>query len=181
MAGQRSKRRSRKRRHSGSAPRAVPSGRREHRAQRQAEPVAPPRPQERPRKSRLDSRGERPPNLFGGVPVSEIAIFAGIVAAVVGYLEGGGPPLIVGVILCALGVIEFTAREHFTGYRSHMTLLAAIPTVGVEFALVRVLPGSLLPVGALVGDAIVFALAFWLLRKRYLRAKQARLARPPRA
>ena len=95
--------------------------------------------------------------------------------------SAGSPPLIVGVILCALGVIEFTAREHFTGYRSHMTLLAAIPTVGVEFALVRVLPGSLLPVGALVGDAIVFALAFWLLRKRYLRAKQARLARPPRA
>jgi hypothetical protein len=115
--------------------------------------------------------------------VSEIAIFAGLVAVVVGYLEGGGPPLIVGIVLCALGVIEVTAREHFSGFRSHASLLAAIPTVAVEFVLVQVLPRSWPRVTALVGDAIVFALFFWPLRRRFARARQtriARVARPPR-
>ena len=37
--------------------------------------------------------------------------------------------LAVGVVVCTLGVLEVTAREHFSGYRSHATLLAAIPAV----------------------------------------------------
>jgi type IV secretory pathway TrbD component len=176
MAGQRSKRRSRKRRHTGSVPRAVPAQRSERRTQREVAAR-----EDRQRKPRVDPRGERPPSLFGGVPVSEIAILAGIIAAVVGYFQGGGPALVVGVTLCALGVIEFTAREHVAGFRSHSTLLAAIPTVGVEFFLVQELPASVLPAGALAGDAIVFGLLFWLLRRRFARARQRRIARPPRA
>jgi hypothetical protein len=178
MAGQRSKRSSRKRRQTGAAPRAVPSQRREHRTAREVEAR-----NQRQQKGRIDPRGERPPSPFGGIPVSEIAILAGMVAAIVGYFDGGGPALFVGVALCALGVIEFTAREHLAGYRSHSTLLAGIPTVGVEFLLVQILPTSWPRATALVGDAIVFGLLFWLLRKRFARAKQARVARvarPPR-
>jgi hypothetical protein len=174
MAAQRSKRRSRKRRQTGTVPRAVPAQRSERRTQREVAAR-----EDRRTKSKLDL-GERPPNPFGGVPVSEIAILAGMVAAVYGYFQGGGLALFVGVGLVALGVIEFTAREHFAGYRSHATLLAAIPTVVAEFVLVQVLPASVLPVGALVGDAIVFGLMFWLLRGRYTRARQRRIARPPR-
>ena len=179
MAGQRSKRRSRKRRQTGTAPRAVPAQRRERRTEREVAAR-----DARQSKARIDPRGERPPSLFGGVPVSELAILGGVIAAVVGYFRGGGPALVIGVTLCALGVLEFTSREHLAGYRSHSTLLAAIPTVGVEYLLVRTLPISLLPAGALVGDAIVFAVLFWLLRKRFARARQrrvARVARPPRA
>jgi hypothetical protein len=176
MAGQRSKRRSRKRRQTGAVPRAVPAQRSERRTQREVTAR-----ENRQSKSRLDAHGERPPNPFGGVPVSEIAILAGIVAAVYGYFQGGGLALIVGIILCGLGVMEFTVREHFAGFRSHCTLLAAIPTVIAEFILVQVLPASVLPAGALVGDAIVFGLAFWLLRGRFARARQRRIARPPGA
>jgi len=179
MAGQRSKRRSRKRRRTGAAPRAVPSPRREHRTQSEVK-----NREERQRTPRVDPRGERPPSLFGGVPVSEIAILAGMVAAVVGYLNGGGVTLLVGVLLCALGVIEFTAREHLSGYRSHSTLLAAIPTVGVEFVLVQIMPASWPRATALIGDAIVFGLLFFPLRGRFARARQRRIAqvaRPPRA
>jgi hypothetical protein len=136
---------------------------------------------DRQRTSRIDPRGERPPSPFGGIPVSEIAIFAGLVAAVVGYFAHGGPALVGGVVLCALGVIEVTAREHFAGFRSHTILLAAIPTVGVEFLLVQVMPSSWPRETALVGDAIVFAALFFPLRRRYARARQARIARPPRA
>ncbi|MDQ6778477.1 MAG: hypothetical protein M3071_20150 [Actinomycetota bacterium] len=176
MAGQRSKRRSRKRRHAGAAPRAVPSQRREHRNQREVLAR-----QERQSKPRADPRGERPPSPFGGVPVSEVAIFAGLIAVLVGYLNGGGPALAGGIVLCGLGVIEVTAREHFAGFRSHTILLAAIPTVGVEYLLVQIMPSAWPRVTALIGDAIVFGLMFWLLRGRWARARQARIARPPRA
>jgi uncharacterized protein (DUF58 family) len=85
----------------------------------------------------------------------------------------------VGLIVLALGVLEITAREHFAGYRSHTTLLAAIPTVAVETVLALTVgaPGN----RALLLIAIVpvFALLFYLLRRRFLSARQARVARPP--
>lgn len=177
MAAQRSKRRSRKARKTGTAPRAVPPQQSERRTRREVAAR-----EDRQRTSRIDPPGERPPNLFGGVPVSEIAILSGLIAAAVGYFQGGGPALIVGIALCALGVIEFTVREHLSGFRSHSTLLAAIPTVALELILVQELPSSLLPAGPFVADAIVFSALFWLLRKRFARAHQvriARVARPP--
>jgi hypothetical protein len=176
MAGQRSKRRSRKPRRTGTVPRAVPSSRRQHRTQREVLAR-----QERQRQPRGNPRGERPPGPFGGVPVSEFAIFGGIIAAAVGYFDHGGPALAGGIILCALGVIEVTAREHFAGFRSHTILLAAIPTIAVEYLLVRVMPASWPRETAFLGDLIVFAALFWPLRSRYQRARQARVARPPHA
>jgi hypothetical protein len=181
MAGQRSKRHARKRRRTGTAPRAVPSQRREHRSEREVRAGTGAQPEQRPRPRRLDRRGERPPSPFGGIPVSEVAIFAGLIALVVGYFEHGGPALIGGIVLCALGVIEVSSREHFSGFRSHTILLAAIPTIGVEFLLVQVLPSSWPRETALIGDVVVFSLLFFPLRGRFLRARQARVARPPRA
>jgi len=176
MAPQRSKSRSRKRRRTGTAPRAVPSPRREHRTQREVLAR-----EERRRTGRVDPRGERPPSPFGGIPVSEVAIFAGLIAVIVGYFDHGGPALVGGIVLCALGVIEVTAREHFAGFRSHTILLAAIPTIVVEYLLVQIMPTAWPRETALLGDAIVFSLMFWLLRGRWARAHQARVARPPRA
>jgi hypothetical protein len=76
-------------------------------------------------------------------------------------------------------VLEITAREHFAGYRSHTTLLAAIPAVAIETLLV-------LTVGAHGNGALllivivpVFALLFYVLRRRSLSARQARVAHPP--
>jgi len=108
-----------------------------------------------------------------------VAIFAGAIGLIVGLIQGGGPALIVGVIVCTLGVLEVTAREHFSGYRSHATLLAGIPAVGVELALVAAV-GVPRERGLLLLAVVpVYAILFWLLRKRFLTARQARLARPP--
>ncbi len=68
--------------------------------------------------------------------MSEFAIFAGVIALIVGVIRHGGPALIAGVVICLLGVTEVTSREHFSGYRSHTVLLAAIPAVVVEFVIV---------------------------------------------
>jgi hypothetical protein len=172
MAGQKSKR-SRKRRRPSSPPRAVPSQRREQRAERASVSDR----QQRAAQRQLGTVGDRPPSPFGGLPVSEIAIFAGAVALIVGLAQGGGPAVIAGVVLCGLGVLEVTAREHFSGYRSHSTLLAGIPAVAVEVAVVTAFGRNT----AVLGLAVipVFVILFLLLRRRFELARHARVTRPP--
>jgi hypothetical protein len=156
----------------------VPSTRREERAQRR---VAAERELRRGRRQ-LGREGERPPSPFGGVPVSEIAIFAGIVGAVIGFIRGGGPVVIVGVVVCALGVLEVCGREHFSGYRSHTTLLAAIPAVALVSAVVAIFGGPAQRLLVVVVAAGLYGLLYWLLRRKFTAARQARvaqLARPP--
>jgi hypothetical protein len=176
LAGQKSQRRSRKRRGPGGPPRAAPSPRREQRAEREALAVQ----QARRSQRQLGTEGERPSSPFGGVPVSEIAIFAGLVAIVVWLIRGGTATLVVGLVVCTAGVLEVTAREHFSGYRSHTTLLAAVPAVAVGIGLISEIGSrsDRAPLLMLVA-APVFSILFWFLRKRFLTARQARVARPP--
>ncbi|HUA44254.1 MAG TPA: hypothetical protein VMA77_03450 [Solirubrobacteraceae bacterium] len=138
---------------------------------------------DRPRASRrranpLGAYGERPQSPFGGLPVSELAILGGAIALVVGVIRQGGPALIGGLILCLLGVGEVTAREHFSGYRSHTILLAAMPAVVAEFVIALTVGPPRTKALLLVPVAAVFALCAWFLRRRFLVARQARLARP---
>jgi len=126
----------------------------------------------------MGAYGARPPGRFGGLPVSEIAILAGAVALVVGIINHGGPALIAGVVICLFGVVEVTTREHFSGYRSHTVLLAAIPAVAVEFLIAVTVGPPAIRALLLVPVAAVFATCSWFLRKRFLVARQARLARP---
>ena len=190
MAAQKSKRRSRKRRNSGSVPAPTGATRRPPRAAVSApgrELRSEPAPAERPRRQAaraggpLGAVGERPTSPFGGLPISEIAIFVGAVGLVIGLIQGGGPALIVGLIVCALGVVEVTAREHFSGYRSHTTLLAAIPAIAAEAGVVALVGEPRERLLLLLVVVPVYAGLFWLLRKRFQTARQARLARPPSA
>ena len=123
--------------------------------------------------------GDPPPNLFGGVPVAEIAILAGGVGAIIGLVASAAPALIVGVVVCALGVLEFSVREHFSGYRSHTVMLAGIPSFAVGIVLI-VLDSASLTREILVPVVLaVFGVLFALLRRRFRSARQARVARPP--
>ena len=124
----------------------------------------------------LGREGERPESPFGGLPISELAILVGLIASVVGFIQGGGPALVAGLIILALGVIEITAREHFSGYRSHTALLAAIPSVALEAGVVLAFKPSQRGLLLLV-VVPVFAGLFWWLRRRFLIARQARVAR----
>jgi hypothetical protein len=175
MASQRSKRRSRKRRDPTTAPRAVASTRRSERSERRSAAER----QRRRGQRQLGREGERPESPFGGLPISELAILAGFIGAVFGVTQGSGPALIVGIIVCALGVVEVTAREHFSGYRSHTALLAAIPAVAIEAGIVAVFGEPKQRALLLVVVVPVFAGLFWPLRRRFLAARQARVARPP--
>jgi hypothetical protein len=175
VATQKSKRK--KRRNPETAPRAVPSQRREQRARPPA-PATSATPQRRPRNP-VGTYGERPEGPFGGLPISEIAIFAGAVGLIVGLIQHGGPALIAGIAVCTLGVLEITGREHFSGFRSHTILLAALPAVAAEAAFVAVF-GEPSPRLLLVAVIVpVYAVLFWPLRNAFTTARQKRLARPP--
>lgn len=128
-------------------------------------------------KRTLGTVGDRPLGIFGDVPVSEFAILIGLIGIIVGVLSGGGAALIVGVIVCAVGVFEVTAREHFSGYRSHATLLAAAPSVLVE-ALIAILIGvPSTPILLFAPVIPIFALSFWQLRRVFQSARHNRVTR----
>jgi hypothetical protein len=114
------------------------------------------------------------------VPVSEVAILAGMVAGIIGFLSRAELTLVAGLAICALGVMEVTGREHFTGYRSHSALLAAVPAVAIEAGIVAVFgePGTRQLLLLIVIP--VFAGLFVLLRRQFRIARQARVARAAR-
>lgn len=112
------------------------------------------------------------------MPVAEIAIFAGLVGLVVWLIRGGTATLAVSLSVCALAVLEVTAREHFSGYRSHATLLAAVPAVVIAIAVVSAVGTRQDRAPLLIAIAApIFSFLFWLLRKRFLVARHARMVR----
>lgn len=124
---------------------------------------------------------DRPEGIFGTFPVSEMAIVAGVILVVLGFTQGptgdGRSRMIGGIALCAVGVFEFTTREHFKGYRSHTALLAGVPAMVVHGIALLIAPsGSVFLYVVLVPDVIVYALAFQVLRSVYKRAEIKRLA-----
>jgi hypothetical protein len=175
VAQPKSKRQSRKRRNHRSAPRAVASTRREERDQRRDDA----RRELRRGNRQLGREGERPEGLFGGLPVSEAAILIGIIGLVIGFIRGGGAVIVVSLIVVGLGVVEFMAREHFSGYRSHTVLLALLPAVAVVAAVVSIFGVPQQRGLVVLYVAPLFLALFWLLRRRFLAARQARVARPP--
>jgi hypothetical protein len=153
----------------------VPSPRREQRAEQRSSTDR----QRRESHRTLGTVGERPESPFGGLPVSEIAIFAGLVALIVWFIKGGTVTLLIAIGVMGLGVLEVTAREHLSGYRSHTTLLAAIPAVLVGVTAVSISGESAGNAPLIFIGVPVFLLAFWPLRRRFQIARQARVARPP--
>ncbi len=127
----------------------------------------------------LGTYGERPKSIFDPIPVSEIAILAGLISVVIGLVSGGGPALIVGAIVCGLGVLEFTTREHFSGYRSHASLLAAFPAIIMEVLLALFVGVPTQRVLLLLPVLPVFGATFWLLHRAFRSARHARVAKPP--
>ncbi len=129
----------------------------------------------------LGTVGERPASPFGW-PVSEMAIFIGLIAFVVGAVQllshdGVQPALYVGAAVIALGVLEFTVREHFSGFRSHTTLLAGIPAVGVGITVIAIVGSRTTRQLLMLVVVLVFAGLFYTFRRVFLVARQRRVAR----
>lgn len=111
---------------------------------------------------------ERPPAPWGSLPLGPLAVLTGLVLVVIGFIGSNPVQLAIGVALGSLGGLELSIREHFSGFRSHTTLLAGfvfVISVGLTFYVARLVLWQCLLIG--------FALAipsFWVLRKKFEKA-----------
>ncbi|HYF27348.1 MAG TPA: hypothetical protein VD931_16510 [Baekduia sp.] len=127
--------------------------------------------------TRLGRRAaERPKAVWHPIPVSEIAIAGGLLLFVLGVARGeDGATLIgAGTLLATAGVLELAGREHFSGFRSHVLLLAFLPVVALHTVVALwIYEDYRGPVSILI-DMAVFALLAVVLLDRYRRASRAR-------
>jgi hypothetical protein len=129
-----------------------------------------PRPRRRPGRS---SPEDRPPAPWGSFPLVEIVVLIALILIVGGAIvrgTRGGTMFVAGLVLGSLGGLELSFREHFGGFRSHSSLLAAFAS-GVSLPVTYfILPKSQARVLVMLAVAvIVWATAFWLLRRAFAR------------
>ena len=89
--------------------------------------------------------------------------------------DRGKVMLVIGMALGSLGGLDTALREHLAGYRSHTTVIAALPAVTTAALLFFArAPWIVLILGAVA----VFAVVFWWMRRVFMRAAtRARRAR----
>lgn len=118
---------------------------------------------------------ERPPAPWGSFPLTELVVLLALILGVIGFfrLDTQSGKVMVGaaMVLGSLGGLEVSIREHFAGYKSHTTLLAASTAV-LSMILVSAIGGTtgvaVLGIVVAVG-ALVFVLAFWGFRQAFMR------------
>src|SRR3954453_1496432 len=136
------------------------------RAERDAIRQAPP-----PRRATRDA----PEAPWGSFPLTELVVLLALVFGVIGFIRfehrTGKVMVLAAMCLGSLGGLEVSIREHFAGYRSHTTLLAASCAVG-SMILISVIAGKagLAVLALVVGiGVLVFVLAFYGLRQAFVR------------
>jgi hypothetical protein len=116
---------------------------------------------------------ERPPAPWGKFPLVELLVLLALILFPLSFVVGGARGKVMLTAALAFGSLaglELSIREHFSGYRSHTTVLAAVAAF-VSMAILFVLGGKsdltralLIPVGG-----VVFLCAFWLFREAFKR------------
>jgi hypothetical protein len=124
---------------------------------------------------------ERPKAPWGSFPLTELVVLLALVLGAAGLLMGvegarGRTLLLAGLALGSLGGLELAIRDHFAGYRSHSTLLAAAAAAVAVIVLTVLLgvvgPGlttAVLLLADLALGALVFTLSFFRLRRLFQR------------
>jgi len=127
--------------------------------------------------------GERPEAPWHPFPLSELLILVGAIGAAIGFSRGishGAAPMFAGIAAVLLGTLEFTLREHLSGYRSHTIILGVIAVaafhtaVALSVAAFTNVPRAL-NVGLIAVDLGLFAVLFKFLRARFLDARRERV------
>jgi uncharacterized membrane protein len=91
------------------------------------------------------------------------------------------PTLVAGIAAVLVGTIEFSLREHRSGYRSHTIMLALLPTVVVYTGSLLVISAFVAPVPVALKIAPLalalplFAVLHKLLRARFADARRERV------
>jgi hypothetical protein len=113
---------------------------------------------------------EAPKAPWSPFPLVELVVLIALVLIVAGFVTDGprrAALLGCGFVLVTLAGLELALREHFTGFRSHSTLLAGASAVAVDAPLYLLTD---IPQLALLGIGVcVFALVLVLARKAFQR------------
>jgi hypothetical protein len=136
-----------------------------------AETVAAPAPPARESSRRRVARDQPPAAPWGSFPLVELVVLVALVMLLVGFFSSGPrqPVLIgAGLALGSLAGLELAIREHFSGYRSHILVLAAAPAI-LTLAILF-FTSTLAPAIRLGAALIVFGVAAWALREAFKRA-----------
>ncbi|MHB1809120.1 MAG: hypothetical protein ACYCU0_07460 [Solirubrobacteraceae bacterium] len=123
--------------------------------------------------------GERPRPPWHPLPLAELLILVGVIAFVLAFQEGVErhfETLLAGIAAVALGTLEVTIREHRSGYRSHTTLLAALPVLvfhSVTLLIVTIVTSAsrYVNLGLFAVDLILFVALFRAMRSTFLDAR----------
>jgi hypothetical protein len=119
-------------------------------------------------RTRRGQPGGPPPAPWGSFPLSELVVFVAIVLLVGGFFVGpprGAIMLGAGLVLGSLAGLELSAREHFSGYRSHTLLLSGALGVAVLAALLALTGIS--PVICVAAAALCLGAAAYLLAGKF--------------
>jgi uncharacterized membrane protein len=120
--------------------------------------------------SRRAPMREAPKAPWSPFPLSELVVLIALVLIVAGFFMDGprrGALLGCGFALVSIAGVELALREHFAGFRSHSTLLAAASAIAIDAPL-YLLTG--VPQIVLLGlGGAVFALVLVLLRNAFQR------------
>ena len=108
--------------------------------------------------------------------MTELVVLIALVFGVVGFIRfdthSGKVMVAAAMVLGSLGGLEVSIREHFAGFRSHTTLLAASAAVGSMILISVIAAGKgglgLLALVVAVG-VLVFVLSFYALRQAFVR------------
>jgi hypothetical protein len=112
---------------------------------------------------------ERPQAPWHPFPLVELSVLVGIVLIVIGVIAGldsdrGRLALLCGLVLASLGGLDTVLREHFTGFRSHSSVLAGLPAVLTAGALYFARAPWIV---VAVGTVVVFLAGFWAFRTAF--------------
>jgi hypothetical protein len=147
-----------------------------------ATPSAPAGTRSRQRRAQREAALERPQAPWHPLPLSELVILVGMIAVIIGASRGesGLTLIVIGLAAVLIGTLDFTIREHFTGYRSHAALLAALPTALLHglLAIAMLALGAPSPswvVVPLIVDVPVFLVLYRFFRGRFRDARRERM------
>ena len=113
---------------------------------------------------------EAPKAPWSPFPLVELCILIGLILIVAGFFTGSSRGWIVvgcGLVLVALASLELTVREHFSGYRSHTTLLAGAGALAVSVPVY--LLAQITKAEVLVVAVVVFGVLWRALRDAFRR------------